>query len=144
MDESVVNCIRPGSSLRAGYAGQRVLFLDVDGVLNTLASLSNPASILTPGWPGPLSKPLLVRLGKVLARTEAVIVLSSTWRLYTMGIIALLRGLYTVGIDQSIIVGSTPSLPGRPRAHEIGQWLEAYGPCAAWAAVDASTCVASG
>ena len=33
-------------------------------------------------------------------------------------------------------MGSTPSFPGGRRAHEIADWLESYGPCAAWAAVD--------
>ena len=41
------------------YVAARLLFLDIDGVLNTIASLSSPTAIVTPGWPGPLSKPLL-------------------------------------------------------------------------------------
>ena len=63
--------------------------------------------------------------------------LSSTWRLHEIGIVALMRGLERVGIDaKSIIVGSTPAISGGRRAHEIGSWLDSYGPCAAWAAVD--------
>lgn len=130
--------LRPGCSLlAAGARSQRLLFLDVDGVLNTIASIVNPKSIVTPGWPGPLSNPLLVRLVKLLQATGALIVLSSTWRLQEAGIVALMRGLDMVGIDsRKVIVGSTPSFPGGRRAHEIADWLQSHGPCASWAAVD--------
>lgn len=130
----------PGSSLLTGAcSSHRILFLDVDGVLNTIASLTSPKSIVMAGWPGPLSRPLLVRLGKILQATRARVVLSSTWRLTDAGVVALMRGMEQVGMDpQSVIVGSTPSFsgPGRRRAHEIADWLESHGPCIAWAAVD--------
>ena len=130
--------LRPGSSLLAAgaYADKRVLFLDVDGVLNTLASCSSRRAIVSPNWPGPLSAPLLARLGKVLSATGAVVVLSSTWRLHDAGVAALMHGLRFSGIDTSICCGATPSLPGRPRAHEIAEWIDTHGPCATWAAVD--------
>lgn len=130
--------LRPGCSLlTAGARSQRVLFLDVDGVLNTIASVVDPKSIVTLGWPGPLSQPLLVRLAKVLQAVGALIVLSSAWRLQEAGIVALMRGLEMVGIDsRRAIVGSTPSFSGGRRAHEIAHWLDAHGPCASWAAVD--------
>ena len=131
--------LRPGCSLLASgaYASQRLLFLDVDGVLNTFASLASPKSIIHPGWPGPLAPPLLRRLGKVLSATGALIVVSSTWRLHEAGMVALVRGLERVGVDASnLIVGTTPSMPGGRRAHEIADWLHSYGPCASWAAVD--------
>ena len=132
--------LQPGSSLLGAadaYRSHRLLFLDVDGVLNTLASCVCPRAIVMPGWPGPLSKPLLLRLGNILRSTDALIVLSSTWRLYENGRLALMCGLQQVGISpQDVIVGATPSMPGRPRAHEIAEWLADHGPCMSWSAVD--------
>ena len=132
----------PGTSTQAAgaYAGQWLLFLDVDGVLNCLDTLTlrrgNPALIVTPDWPGPLARPLLARLKRVLDGTNALIVLSSTWREYALGLAALLHGFELIGIDHRRVVGSTPSLEGPRRAPEIMHWLEQYGPCAAWGAVD--------
>ena len=130
--------VLPGESLRGQgtFRGKRLLFLDVDGVLNKIETLTNPSAVVIPGWPGPLARPLLARLKKVLDRTGAFIVLSSTWRLYELGGVALRHGFELVGIDPALVVGATSDLKGVPRAHEIQQWLVNHGPCASWAAVD--------
>eukprot|EP00965_Chrysotila_dentata_P012737 420552-Pleurochrysis_carterae.AAC.2 len=130
--------MEPGSSLypKGAYRNSKILFLDVDGVLNKLATCSSGAAIVTPGWPGPLSKPMLQRLKRLLDQTGALIVLSTMWRMRSLGISALLNGFKIVGIPTSKIVGATPFIPGGVRAPEILQWLNSYGPCAAWAAVD--------
>ena len=115
---------------------QRLLFLDIDGVLNTFATLGSSRAVTTNGWPAPISRPLLARLKRVLERTNALVVLSTAWRLDELGRRALQVGLASAGIDNSRIVGATPYQGGGPRAHEISAWLQTYGPCAAWAAVD--------
>jgi hypothetical protein len=125
-------CTQPRGSL----ASQRVLFLDVDGVLNMVATLESREAIVTRGWPGPLARPLLKRLKRVLERTHALIVLSSSWREHELGRRALLNGLMLVGIDGRLVIGSTPVLGGPRRAPEILQWVDDFGPCATWAAVD--------
>jgi len=130
--------MQPGSSKRlaGSYCTERLLFLDVDGVLNCLATCSSPSAIVTEGWPCPLAPALLRRLRRVLEATGALVVLSSAWRMQEISRVALAKGLLQVGIPLARIVGSTPYLPGRPRAHEVLQWLECYGPPAAWTAVD--------
>ena len=121
---------------RGSLAAQRILFVDVDGVLNTLASCTSRESIVLRGWPGPLSRSLLNRLKRLVEQTHALIVLSSSWREHDLGLRALRNGFMLVGISCRIIIGSTPALGGPRRAPEILQWIEDFGPCATWAAVD--------
>ena len=96
----------------------RVLFLDIDGVLNR--THYQPAE--TVGLRSWIEPELAGRLSDVLQRTSAVIVMSSDWRhhrtkeelideLHAAGVIGILRDV-------------TPALPGRPRWSEIQAWLD--------------------
>ena len=51
---------------------RKVIFLDVDGVLNSNETLGR-------SWNESLEKPLLKLLLKIISKTNAKIVLSSTW-----------------------------------------------------------------
>ena len=122
----------------------KILFLDVDGVLNTNNTCDMPAhDVISIGlsWPCLLSRPHLRTLKGVLDASGCDIVLSSTWRLNELGCRLLQRGLRAVGIPCERIVGATPDL--RPHSHsrpdEILAWLSAHGNGDAptvWAAVD--------
>ena len=102
----------------------RLLFLDVDGVLNTE---DNPRG---------LDAVLLGRLRGVLRATGARLVLSTMWRLHPRLKATLLAGLEAAQIPTSLVLGQTENLGrDKTRAHEIGAWLESH-PHAQWIAVD--------
>lgn len=89
---------------------KRLLFLDVDGVLN------NSKSNLD------LYPYALLLLSNVVAKTKCEIVLSSTWRLYPSSCEQLEDAFKNHRIPKWI--GSTPYFLNRPRSDEILMWLE--------------------
>ncbi|KAJ8611294.1 hypothetical protein CTAYLR_004174 [Chrysophaeum taylorii] len=120
------------------FAGKRpkILFLDVDGVLNTEFCRPRDA----------IHDKLLRRLGEVITFTGAKIVLSSTWRLHPDYRRKLLFELRAIGVDDSCVVDDTPQLPLKlgawppaeaQRAAEIAEWLrQTRLKPATWVAVD--------
>lgn len=88
----------------------KILFLDVDGVLNTTKSRSLYA----------LGKPYLKRLQEIVEKTDAKIVLSSTWRKSNYHLKRLQNRLSYRGLK---IYSHTPNL-GKFRGLEINQWLK--------------------
>jgi histidinol phosphatase-like enzyme len=60
----------------------KVIFLDIDGVLNC-DHTANPRK-----FPYVVDKKLLARFKKLLSRTGAKVVLSSSWRLDPVGLLA--------------------------------------------------------
>jgi len=100
----------------------RVLFLDIDGVLN-----SKPYFIERgPGWMIDREQaddidPAAVRLlNTLIARTGAAIVISSTWRYF--GQQAVTEMLKARGLEGAVI-GVTPRSEHGVRGREIQQWL---------------------
>ncbi len=94
---------------------KRVLFLDVDGVLNT----TNSSSLFS------LTKPTLRQLKRIVEATDCHIVLSSTWRLVPDAFRHLSRVLAYRGMH---ISGITPNLDPATQGHvyrgrEIKAWL---------------------
>eukprot|EP00931_Biecheleriopsis_adriatica_P005960 TRINITY_DN107425_c0_g1_i1.p1 TRINITY_DN107425_c0_g1~~TRINITY_DN107425_c0_g1_i1.p1 ORF type:complete len:508 (+),score=94.15 TRINITY_DN107425_c0_g1_i1:51-1574(+) len=107
----------------------RLLFLDVDGVLNTMGTRNC----------GSIEPKLLERLRQILTETGAVVVLSTTWRSY-----GSLRSLIVGALWHGCVIGQTPagfSIHARPR--EIVDFLEQpkvrkllASPGASWSVVD--------
>jgi hypothetical protein len=95
----------------------RVLFLDIDGVLNRTGF--QPAETL--GLRSWIEPELAVRLCEVLRATNAQIVLASDWRL-NRELAELRDELHAAGIDVSLI-GATPELEGQPRWREVEAWM---------------------
>ena len=130
--------VSPGAS--RGGASEKLLFLDVDGVLNTSGDVDEEDTIRTANWPCVLSLPHLRTLKAVLDLTGADVVLSSNWRLVELGCRALERGLRAAHIPCERVVGATPD--HRPhhgsRQDEILAWLRQHCGSAppAWVAVD--------
>lgn len=89
----------------------KVIFLDIDGVLTTWASLSKGSSNLDPAC--------LQRFLFLQDQTQAKVVLSSSWRVLPR-LVAVLK---QAGIR---IQGQTPPTRanGMPRGHEISSWIE--------------------
>lgn len=95
----------------------RVLFLDVDGVLNR-TGFQPDESLGLRSW---IEPELAERLCDVLRATRAQVVMSSDWRL-ERELDALRDELRAAGIDAALI-GATPELAGQPRWREIEAWM---------------------
>jgi len=91
----------------------KVIFLDIDGVLNC-ATTRNPRK-----FPYVVDRRLLGRFKRLLDRTHAKVVLTSSWRLDPVG---LLAAKYW-GVP---FIGVVPDRPRSPRRNEILAWLSAH------------------
>lgn len=133
----------------AGTIREPVLFLDIDGVLNSAEWMrAGHMSMRSESWAEMLCPEMCARLERVLSTTGAVIVLSTSWRIVQPAdrIEAWLRER---GAPSARIIDRTPGhreLPsgvrllgnkGR-RGHEIQAWLNRH-PCERFAVVDDET-----
>lgn len=101
----------------------KVLFLDVDGVLNSREGFlrDKPGTYIY--WTDECAK----LLASILERHPDVnIVISSTWRIRHMP--DILRFFCDYGMDPNRIIGETPrkSRFGEERGHEIQNWLDEH------------------
>ena len=119
-----------------------VIFLDVDGVLNTNATSRAHHEVIEcdAEQSRRVDAALVRRLVDVVRVTRARIVLSSAWRLRfdsKHGLVAAFEGL---GLDPSTFIGQTGSQPTKRRTAEILAWLRDHGSTdaatASWVAVD--------
>jgi hypothetical protein len=112
-----------------------VLFLDVDGVLNSTRYLKENPGVFDHREEWRAFDPVAVaRLEQVLSRTGAVIVVSSTWRI-TNTEEQLLDFLHRRGAPSARIVGITPVLTGY-RGDEIKSYLKDHPGITRFAIVD--------
>lgn len=110
----------------------KIIFLDVDGVLNSdITETERRHAIDTPN--GPIDKRLLRRLSILIRRSNAHIVVSSTWRCDSVGLLALKKACWSADIPNSLFVGETPQFSfcawddlhcAKVRVQEIYWWLE--------------------
>lgn len=89
----------------------KVIFLDIDGVLNS-KNTPNPRQ-----FPYVVDPKLLKRLKRLLERTGAKVVLSSTWRYDPAGIFSAKHW----GVP---FVDVIPDIPKKARRDEILMWLK--------------------
>ena len=137
----------------------RILFLDVDGVLNCLKQRTFPSNVDNNGAVDAaalardalrLDPDLVGRLTKLVRDTDSHIVLSSAWRLHPAARRALASTLSNHGIGKSLLgvtsSSANPRFPPLPvlaseaaetRCYEIMHWLYEHNELVAtWAAVD--------
>ena len=103
----------------------KILFLDVDGVLNNFSLLyQNGFDYIDPHMVS------LVRF--IVRQTECLIVLSSSWRLTQEN-----KNLVGVALKQQgmFMHGTTPETPGA-RSNEISKWLGSNGEVERYAVLD--------
>ena len=101
----------------------KVIFLDIDGVLNA-RSTPNPRK-----FPYVIDPVLLGRLKRLVENTQSKIVLSSTWRLDPIGVLAARHwGLPLFDI--------CPDMPGSPRRDEMLSWLSSHPDVQRFAVID--------
>ena len=109
--------------------GIKVLFMDIDGVLNCRATFDKavgPEGMETYGVPPSVVDPELIRKVNIVTYvTGAKIVISSTWRLYQR-LQDLRDFLRSKGLTGDVIC-STPNLPTIGRTSEILTWLKSTG-----------------
>jgi len=94
----------------------KILFLDIDGVLNNTRTLLR-------GWEE-FDEDAIQNLGDILRQTRARIVLSSTWRKYPTQKRNFGRMLVKYKLIQFWGGDTTPIILGTARAIEIQQWLD--------------------
>jgi hypothetical protein len=135
-------------------ASVKVIFLDIDGVLNHAATRSDILPTSGEPLPIPIAPACMTRLNRLIAETGAKIVISSSWRLFArwqdLGPALVRHGL--VGE----VIGETPDLvndaiwlanwharEGAPfsyekleRGWEIGEWLAAHPEVTAFVILD--------
>lgn len=117
----------------------KVIFLDIDGVLN-----SDRSCIALGGYPHPwpresrdwhLFDPVAIALlGRVVRETGAVCVLSSSWRVLLEDL-----GELAERIGVPIIDRTRPTQGNEPRGEQIQDWLDAHSDVEQWAILDDST-----
>ena len=91
----------------------KVIFLDIDGVLNC-DHTANPRK-----FPYVVDKRLLARFKKLLSRTGAKVVLSSSWRLDPVGLLAAKHW----GVP---FIDVAPDMPKKTRRDEVVTWLSKH------------------
>lgn len=107
---------------------RRILFLDIDGVLNdtafvgrALSAAASDASVTNWNAVDYLDAARIVRLNRLLTATSAEVVISSSWRnnFKRPKLVELLRARGFTGR----VVGQTPCIAGHERHVEISRWL---------------------
>jgi hypothetical protein len=97
----------------------KIIFLDIDGVLNSMNGL-----YLRGGQSRmDLYTEHMQVLRWILDRTDARIVVSSTWRMGRT-VEELKQLFYNYGLQSRFIIDKTPYLSGQERGDEIGEWLQ--------------------
>jgi hypothetical protein len=92
---------------------KRVIFLDVDGVLNRISDHKNCMF--------PLNDECLKNLKSIIDRTGCKIVLSSAWRNWIEAEKVLKRAFLKLNIP--LWISKTPEIPMRLRKEEISTWI---------------------
>jgi len=101
----------------------RIIFTDIDGVLNSRKT-PNPRNL-----PYIVDAKLLKRFEELVARTDAAVVLTSTWRYDPAGLYSARR----LGIP---FVDVTPDRPERSRREEVLGWLHDHPEATRYAVID--------
>jgi hypothetical protein len=101
----------------------KVLFLDIDGVLNCTRT-PNPRK-----FPYVVDEELLGRFRGLVNETGVKVVMSSTWRYDPAGLFSARNA----GIPFDDVL---PDMPGRPRRDEVLSWLAAHQDVTRYAVLD--------
>lgn len=100
----------------------KVIFLDIDGVLNCRTTTTRIAYNGFDGFVG-IDPALVKNLNKLVEATKAEIVLSSTWR-EVYGLENTEKEMRLRGYSGPKLIGKTPALSFMSRGFEIQAWLD--------------------
>lgn len=132
--------MQPYRKARLGSPPMKAIFLDIDGVIATPTSVRLNYLLhrqVTNQWYDGVA---LTYLGRLVAQTGAVVVLTSTWR-EDLGhgnelVEAIMANLFAQLEEAGAPVhDSTPVMAQGDRSSEIGAWLDAH-PCEAYVIFD--------
>ena len=98
----------------------KIIFLDIDGVLNSEKSMSKIGKEYFEDIP---HKMHIKHLYKIIKATGAIVVISSTWRLGCSNYFMFGYLFYALGFKIEVI-GITPRIPGEQRGQEIQKWIK--------------------
>ena len=101
----------------------KIIFLDIDGVLNC-EKTPNPRK-----FPYVVDKKLLLRFNGLLKRTNAKVVLSSSWRCDPIGLLAAKHWRVP-------FIDVCPDMPKSPRGQEMVKWLADHPKVTRFAIID--------
>nr|WP_263429393.1 HAD domain-containing protein [Nannocystis pusilla] len=105
---------------RLGIVPPKVIFLDIDGVMNNLGTRAEPQRSGVVAWLDPDN---VAVLNQIVRATGAVVVVSSSWRLTVP--LSELRASFAAAGCEAQVVGITPDVDGPRRGREIRAWLDA-------------------
>ena len=110
----------PQFCLRVVVSNMKIIFLDVDGVLNQDGTKTRFRGCLG------VDLDKIEHLNRIILETGAKIVMSSTWRRHPMHIVYLKQEMDKVNpVLSAQIIGDTPdSNFNKYRAEEIEEWLQ--------------------
>lgn len=104
----------------------KIIFLDFDGVVNSRETITrNHAKGEKFGDYDRPDESLVSNINLILQNTDAMIVISSTWRLH--GIMHCKEALHKAGLLPNRVLGITPSIYNANRGQEIQVWLNTCG-----------------
>lgn len=108
------------------YHARKVVFLDIDGVVNTLQLDENLEPKYYTEHDGKVGNEQAIRwLNKLCKEEQAHIVISSTWKHGGIGVCR--KCLYNSGLDPDIrIIDLTPTKWNKERGYEIKLWLKSH------------------
>ena len=101
----------------------KAIFLDIDGVLNS-EETHNPRN-----FPYFIDGRLLDQFKELVRVTEAKVILSSSWRIDPIGLLA--AKYYSLPFDDVC-----PDMPGAPRCDEVITWLRQHPEVTRYAVLD--------
>jgi hypothetical protein len=104
----------------------KIVFLDIDGVLNNPGCYVRPDGTKASGTDTLADPRCVAALNGIIAATGAFIVVSSTWKL--QGLMFCREKLSAWGVTPHTVIDKTPNLQGagKSRAEEIQKWLDEY------------------
>lgn len=116
----------------------KVLFLDIDGVLATFSWMRSIGALWDCDPIEQLDPVLGARLERVLQRTGAVIVVSSSWRCDDNSPPDVIESILRLrGVPSAVVVGATPDpWAGSCTGYEIQRWLDGHPEVTRFAIVD--------
>ena len=105
----------------------KIIFLDIDGVLNCHQTFRNKKSTYEYNELDDIDPENVKHLNKILSETNANIVISSSWRLHK-NIHELKFLAEQVNVDPLRIIDKTPDLSkvSYERGYEIQKWLDGH------------------
>lgn len=107
----------------------KVLFLDVDGVLNSRDSTNFKNNL----WP--INDEMCFMVGKIQLDTGCAIVVSSSWRHHPDGM-KTIREKFNDVIDKTPYLNHLVNYEDKPRGHEIQAWLDKHPEVTRYAILD--------